>query len=201
MNGSADGFAFEVQQASASSLARCGVWHTPHGAVETPAFMPVGTRGTVRGLWPEQVAETGAEMVLANTYHLALRPGAEVVEELGGLHQFMQWDGPILTDSGGFQIFSLAEMARLTDDGVSFKSHIDGSWLDLTPERAVSIQEQLGADCIMCLDECPSHEVPIEKLRQAVDHADVADGSAPVPDGRGHSQGPVRGGDPRGRPV
>ncbi|GIS63282.1 MAG: hypothetical protein CM1200mP2_55070 [Planctomycetaceae bacterium] len=92
-----------------------------------------------------------------------------MVEELGGLHQFMQWDGPILTDSGGFQIFSLAEMARLTDDGVSFKSHIDGSWLDLTPERAVSIQEQLGADCIMCLDECPSHEVPIEKLRQAVD--------------------------------
>ena len=131
--------------------------------------MPVGTRGTVRGLWPEQLAETGAEMVLANTYHLALRPGGEVVEELGGLHQFMQWDGPILTDSGGFQVFSLAEMARLTDDGVSFKSHIDGSRLDLTPERAVAIQEQLGADCIMCLDECPSHEVPIEKLRQAVD--------------------------------
>ena len=169
MSGTACGFAFEIQQASASSAARCGVWHTPHGPVETPAFMPVGTRGTVRGLWPEQVAETGAEMVLANTYHLALRPGAEVVEELGGLHQFMQWDGPILTDSGGFQIFSLAEMARLTDAGVSFKSHIDGSWLDLTPERAVSIQEQLGADCIMCLDECPSHEVPIEKLRQAVD--------------------------------
>ena len=108
-------------------------------------------------------------MVLANTYHLALRPGGEVVEELGGLHQFMQWDGPILTDSGGFQVFSLAEMARLTDDGVSFKSHIDGSRLELTPERAVAIQEQLGADCIMCLDECPSHEVPIEKLRQAVD--------------------------------
>ena len=108
-------------------------------------------------------------MVLANTYHLALRPGAEVVEDLGGLHQFMQWDGPILTDSGGFQVFSLAEMARLTDDGVSFKSHIDGSRLDLTPERAVAIQEQLGADCIRCLDECPSHEVPIEKLRQAVD--------------------------------
>ena len=169
MTGSSDGFAFEIQKASESSSARCGVWHTPHGTVETPAFMPVGTRGTVRGLWPEQLVETGAEMVLANTYHLALRPGAEVVEELGGLHRFMQWDGPILTDSGGFQVFSLAEMARLTDDGVSFKSHIDGSWLELTPERAVSIQEQLGADCIMCLDECPSHEVPIEKLRQAVD--------------------------------
>jgi len=131
--------------------------------------MPVGTRGTVRGLWPEQLAETGAEMVLANTYHLALRPGGDVVEELGGLHRFMQWDGPILTDSGGFQVFSLAEMARLTDEGVSFKSHIDGSRMDLTPEKAVAIQEQLGADCIMCLDECPSHEVPIEKLRQAVD--------------------------------
>tara|TARA_Y100000758_G_scaffold294714_1_gene251970 strand:+ start:1037 stop:2167 length:1131 start_codon:yes stop_codon:yes gene_type:complete len=169
VTGSSDGFAFEIQKASESSSARCGVWHTPHGTVETPAFMPVGTRGTVRGLWPEQLVETGAEMVLANTYHLALRPGAEVVEELGGLHRFMQWDGPILTDSGGFQVFSLAEMARLTDDGVSFKSHIDGSWLELTPERAVSIQEQLGADCIMCLDECPSHEVPIEKLRQAVD--------------------------------
>ena len=169
MTGSSDGFAFEIQKASESSSARCGVWHTPHGTVETPAFMPVGTRGTVRGLWPEQLVETGAEMVLANTYHLALRPGAEVVEELGGLHRFMQWDGPILTDSGGFQVFSLAEMARLTDDGVSFKSHIDGSWLELTPERAVSIQEQLGADCIMCLDECPSHEVPIERLRQAVD--------------------------------
>jgi len=169
VTGAPGAFAFEIEQASASSSARCGVWHTPHGAVETPAFMPVGTRGTVRGLWPEQLAETGAEMVLANTYHLALRPGGEVVEELGGLHQFMQWDGPILTDSGGFQVFSLAEMARLTDDGVSFKSHIDGSRLDLTPERAVAIQEQLGADCIMCLDECPSHEVPIEKLRQAVD--------------------------------
>ena len=169
MTGSSAGFAFAIQQASESSSARCGVWHTPHGTVETPAFMPVGTRGTVRGLWPEQLVETGAEMVLANTYHLALRPGAEVVEELGGLHRFMQWDGPILTDSGGFQVFSLAEMARLTDDGVSFKSHIDGSWLELTPERAVSIQEQLGADCIMCLDECPSHEVSIEKLRQAVD--------------------------------
>jgi len=169
VTGAPGAFAFEIEQASASSAARCGVWHTPHGAVVTPAFMPVGTRGTVRGLWPEQLAETGAEMVLANTYHLALRPGGDVVEELGGLHRFMQWDGPILTDSGGFQVFSLAEMARLTDEGVSFKSHIDGSRMDLTPEKAVAIQEQLGADCIMCLDECPSHEVPIEKLRQAVD--------------------------------
>ena len=162
-------FGFEITSASASTAARCGAWRTPHGTVQTPAFMPVGTRGTVRGLWPEQLRETGAEMVLANTYHLALRPGAEVVEDLGGLHQFMQWDGPILTDSGGFQVFSLAEMARLTDEGVSFKSHIDGSWLELTPERAVGLQEQLGADCIMCLDECPAHDVPLERLRLAVD--------------------------------
>ncbi len=161
--------AFRWEVAESSGLARCGLWHTPHGVVETPAFMPVGTRGTVRGLWPEQLAETGAQMVLANTYHLALRPGAEVVAELGGLHGLMQWEGPILTDSGGFQVFSLADMARLTDDSVSFKSHIDGSWMELSPERAVAIQEQLGADCIMCLDECPAHDVPIEVLRRAVD--------------------------------
>ncbi len=131
--------------------------------------MPVGTRGTVKGHWPEDVRETGAQMVLANTYHLALRPGPDVVEALGGLHEFMQWDGPILTDSGGFQIFSLAQLANLTEEGVSFKSHIDGAWFELTPERAIGIQEQLGADCIMCLDECPSHEVSIETLRNAVE--------------------------------
>ena len=131
--------------------------------------MPVGTCGTVKGHWPDQLRETGAQMLLANTYHLALRPGADVVESLGGLHEFMQWDGPLLTDSGGFQVFSLAELANVTDEGVTFRSHIDGSWLELTPERAVQIQEQLGADCIMCLDECPPHDVPIEKLRSAVE--------------------------------
>ncbi len=163
------GFEFEITATSAATSARCGAWHTPHGTVQTPAFMPVGTRGTVRGLWPEQLRATGAEMVLANTYHLALRPGAEVVEALGGLHGFMQWDGPILTDSGGFQVYSLAESSRLTDEGVSFKSHIDGSWMDLTPERAIALQEQLGADCIMCLDECPASDVSPERLRRAVD--------------------------------
>ncbi len=163
------GFEFEITATSAATSARCGAWHTPHGTVQTPAFMPVGTRGTVRGLWPEQLRATGAEMVLANTYHLALRPGAEVVEALGGLHGFMQWDGPILTDSGGFQVYSLAESSRLTDEGVSFKSHIDGSWMELTPERAIALQEQLGADCIMCLDECPASDVSPERLRRAVD--------------------------------
>jgi len=131
--------------------------------------MPVGTRGTVKGLWPQQLREAGAQMILANTYHLALRPGADVVADLGGLHQMMGWNGPILTDSGGFQVFSLAELRTLNDDRVVFKSHIDGSLLDLTPESAIRIQEQLGADCIMCLDECPPHDVPPERLAAAVD--------------------------------
>lgn len=149
--------------------ARLGRWFTPHGVVETPAFMPVGTRGAVKGLWPQQLRDTGAQMILANTYHLALRPGEHVVKELGGLHAFVNWDGPILTDSGGFQVFSLAELRQLDDEKVVFKSHIDGSVLDLSPARAMQIQEDLGADCIMCLDECPPHDAPVSKLEAAVD--------------------------------
>lgn len=149
--------------------ARAGRWFTPHGVVETPAFMPVGTLATVKGLTPEQLRAVGTQQVLANTYHLALRPGAEVVAELGGLHRFMQWTGPILTDSGGFQIFSLARLTQLTEQQVVFRSHIDGSLFELSPERAVQIQELLGADCIMCLDECPAHDVPRARLRDAVD--------------------------------
>lgn len=131
--------------------------------------MPVGTLATVKGLTPDQLRAAGAQMVLANTYHLALRPGPEVVAELGGLHRFMQWDGPILTDSGGFQVFSLATQRKLTDDKVVFRSHIDGSLLELTPERAIEIQEQLGADCIMCLDECPPADAPSPVIEAAVD--------------------------------
>lgn len=131
--------------------------------------MPVGTRATVKGLWPSQLRDAGAQMILANTYHLALRPGADVVQDLGGLHQMMGWNGPILTDSGGFQVFSLAELRTLDDDRVVFKSHVDGSLLELSPESAVRIQEQLGADCIMCLDECPAHDVSPERLGTAVD--------------------------------
>ena len=131
--------------------------------------MPVGTLATVKGLTPEQLQQAGAQMVLANTYHLALRPGPDVVAELGGLHRFMCWDGPILTDSGGFQVFSLAPMRKIDDDKVVFRSHIDGSLLQLSPAQAVRIQEQLGADCIMCLDECPPHDAPVEKMRSAVD--------------------------------
>lgn len=131
--------------------------------------MPVGTLATVKGLTPDQLRSAGAKMVLANTYHLALRPGAEVVAEMGGLHRFMAWDGPILTDSGGFQIFSLAKLSKLTDQQVVFRSHLDGSRLELSPEKAMKIQEQLGADCIMCLDECPPADAPIEKIKAAVD--------------------------------
>src|SRR5262249_19006390 len=133
------------------------------------AFMPVGTIGSVKGLTPDQLGEVGVQMVLANTYHLALRPGSEVVAELGGLHRFMGWDGPILTDSGGFQVFSLAKLTRMDDAQVVFRSHIDGNLFELSPERAIQVQEQLGADCIMCLDECPPHDVPAERVTLAVD--------------------------------
>lgn len=131
--------------------------------------MPVGTLGTVKGLTSEQIRATGAQQVLANTYHLALRPGPDVVESLGGLHGFMAWNGPILTDSGGFQVFSLAKLSKLTDEQVVFRSHIDGSLLELSPERAMRIQEQLGADCIMCLDVCPPADSPRDVLIAAVD--------------------------------
>lgn len=162
-------FEFHLDHVDTSSKGRVGRWVTPHGTVDTPAFMPVGTRGSVKGVWPHQLREAGAQMILANTYHLALRPGERVVKELGGLHNFMNWDGPILTDSGGFQVFSLAELRQLDDDRVVFKSHIDGSLLDLTPARAMQIQEDLGADCIMCLDECPPHDAPISRLDEAVE--------------------------------
>jgi len=162
-------FRFELDQTDRHTAARAGRWITPHGVVETPAFMPVGTLATVKGLTPSQLREAGSQMVLANTYHLALRPGAEVVAEVGGLHAFMGWDGPIVTDSGGFQVFSLSRLTRLDDEQVVFRSHIDGSQLELSPEKAVHMQELLGADCIMCLDECPPHPLEAERLLQAVD--------------------------------
>jgi queuine tRNA-ribosyltransferase len=148
--------------------ARRGRLTTPHGIVETPVFMPVGTQATVKGLTPQQVRDAGAQIILGNTYHLALRPGDDLIAELGGLHRFMQWDGPILTDSGGFQIYSLAPARKITDHAATFRSHIDGALLELTPERAVAIQENLGSDIAMCLDECPPHETPPEYVREAV---------------------------------
>lgn len=152
---------YETTASDGHSKARTGVLTTPHGAVETPVFMPVGTQATVKGLTPDQVRASGTRMLLANTYHLALRPGESVVQSLGGLHRFMAWDGPILTDSGGFQVFSMADRARLSEDGVLFRSHLDGSLVNLTPERAVQIQADLGADVAMCLDQCPA--LPAEK--------------------------------------
>lgn len=134
--------------------ARAGVFHTPHGEIQTPIFAPVGTQATVKALTPAQLAETGASLVLSNTYHLYLRPGADLVSEMGGLHGFMRWPHPILTDSGGFQVFSLAEMRKIDEDGVTFKSHIDGSTHRFTPEKSIEIQEKLGADIIMAFDEC-----------------------------------------------
>lgn len=162
-------FSFHLDATDPDTAARTGRWVTPHGVVETPAFMPVGTLATVKGLLPEQLKTIGAQMVLSNTYHLALRPGSEIVKELGGLHRFMDWDGPILTDSGGFQVFSLSAMRKMTDEKVVFRSHIDGSLLELSPEKAVRIQEDLGADCIMCLDECPPADDVREKILAAVD--------------------------------
>lgn len=162
-------FSFTLENTDQETSARAGTWSTPHGTIQTPAFMPVGTLGTVKGLLPEQLKTVGVQKVLANTYHLALRPGSEIVRDLGGLHRFMDWDGPILTDSGGFQVFSLSSMRKMTDEKVVFRSHIDGSLLELSPERAVKIQEDLGADCIMCLDECPPADDEISKIKAAVD--------------------------------
>ena len=145
-------FSFRVEHQDARCRARRATFHTPHGDVDLPAFMPVGTQGTVKGLTVEQLRGAGAQMVLGNTYHLALRPGESVVAELGGLHQFMGWPGPLLTDSGGFQLFSLAVMTRVSEAGAVFRSHIDGGLLELSPERAVAIQEALGSDVAMVLD-------------------------------------------------
>jgi queuine tRNA-ribosyltransferase len=138
------------------------------GTVETPAFMPVGTAGTVKGMTPDELEQCGAEMILSNTYHLFLRPGHEIVRELGGLHDFMQWPGPILTDSGGFQVFSLADLRRIDDDGVSFRSHLDGSTHRLTPETSMDIQSALGSDVAMVLDECPALPAKREQVELAV---------------------------------
>jgi queuine tRNA-ribosyltransferase len=156
------GFAFEILRRDDATRARMGRLVTPHGQVDTPAFMPVGTAGEVKGVLPQQMREVGTQMVLANTYHLHLRPGADVVEHLGGLGRFMGWDGPILTDSGGYQVFSLGELVQVDDDGVSFRSHIDGARLRLDPAGTVRIQQQLGADIIMVLDECTPY--PCERL-------------------------------------
>lgn len=147
-------FGFTLIKQDEATGARAGLMHTPHGNIPTPAFAPVGTQATVKTVSPHELRDLDATIILSNTYHLYLRPGAELIERLGGLHQFMNWDRPILTDSGGFQVFSLQELRQFREDGVVFKSHIDGSQHLFTPENVVKLQEQLGADIIMCLDEC-----------------------------------------------
>jgi len=163
-------FSFELQ--ATQGRARAGVFHTPHGDLLTPLFAPVGTQATVKALTPAQLSDLGASLVLANTYHLYLRPGDELVAEMGGLHPFMNWLEPLLTDSGGFQVFSLAENRAIDDDGVTFKSHIDGSTHRITPEKSIAIQENLGADIIMAFDECaPPYERDYIELAMSRTHA------------------------------
>ncbi|MDR3072410.1 MAG: tRNA guanosine(34) transglycosylase Tgt [Clostridiales Family XIII bacterium] len=148
---------FELLKKDASTKARRGQLQTPHGVVQTPIFMPVGTAATVKAVKPDDLTEIGTQILLANTYHLFLRPGHEIVSEAGGLHSFMNWNGPILTDSGGFQVFSLGKMRKITEQGVLFRSHIDGRALELTPEKSIEIQNALGADIIMAFDECTDY--------------------------------------------
>ncbi len=148
--------------------ARAGVIETPRGLVHTPCFMPVGTKGTVKAMTPDRLRALGAQIILANTYHLALRPGSDTVKRLGGLHAFMQWDGPILTDSGGYQVFSLRDTAKMDDSGVAFRSIYDGSKHVFTPERAMAEQEALGADFIMCFDQCPPGTATEAEVADAV---------------------------------
>ena len=147
-------FKLEILHIDKKTGARYGILHTPHGDVEVPMFMPVGTLATVKTLSPEEVKEMGAGVILANTYHLSLRPGEDIVAKAGGLHKFMNYDGPILTDSGGFQVFSLAEKREITEEGVTFRNHLDGRKITFTPESAIGIEEKLGADIIMSFDEC-----------------------------------------------
>ena len=150
-------FSFEVQHVEKYTGARAGVFHTPHGDVLTPVYMPVGTQATVKGVLPRDLKEAGSSIVLSNTYHLYMRPGDEIVAKAGGLHKFMNWDGPILTDSGGFQVFSLTKLNKIREEGVYFNSHLDGSRHLFTPEKSVSIQENLGADIIMQFDQCSEY--------------------------------------------
>lgn len=153
-----DAVTFELKKTDKRTRARLGVLHTPHGDVHTPVFMPVGTQATVKAMKPEEVEKLGAEIILGNTYHLYLRPGHEIVREAGGLHKFMNWHKPILTDSGGFQVFSLGHMRKITEEGVTFRSYLDGSKHMLSPEKSMEIQEALGSDIMMAFDECAPPE-------------------------------------------
>lgn len=161
-------FVFELQAQCPDTGARAGIFHTPHGPVETPRFMPVGTLANVKTVTPAQLQEAGAQMVLSNTYHLHLQPGEDIVQRAGGLHKFMGWKGPMLTDSGGFQVFSLSDLRSITDEGVTFRSPRDGAMINMTPENSIGIQNALGADVIMAFDECAPPGVGREAVEQAM---------------------------------
>ena len=150
-------FSYEVIKTDPKYRARAGILHTPHGDIETPVYMPVGTQATVKGVLPRDLKEAGAQIILSNTYHLYMRPGDEIVKNAGGLHKFMNWDRPILTDSGGFQVFSLAKLNNIKEDGVLFASNVDGSKHFITPEKAIQIENNLGADIIMAFDQCSAY--------------------------------------------
>jgi queuine tRNA-ribosyltransferase len=160
---------YEAIKTCKQSGARLGRLHTPHGIIDTPAFMPVGTQATVKSMSPEELKEMDAHIILSNTYHLFLRPGHEIVKEAGGLHRFMNWDRPILTDSGGFQVFSLSEMRKITEEGVHFRSHLNGDKLFISPEKSVEIQNALGADIIMAFDECPPYPADYDYVKQSLE--------------------------------
>ena len=159
----------EITHVCAQSGARCGILHTPHGDVETPMFMPVGTQATVKFLSPEELRDMHAGMILGNTYHLWLRPGEDVIEQAGGLHAFMHYDGPILTDSGGFQVFSLSDSRKIAEEGVTFKNHLNGDRMFLSPEKSIEIQNALGSDIMMSLDECPPYPSSYEYMQDSVE--------------------------------
>jgi queuine tRNA-ribosyltransferase len=162
-------FSFTIEAECPDSWARAGTIQTPHGSIPTPIFMPVGTQATVKSVSPEELHAAGAAIILSNTYHLMLRPGSTLIHEFGGLHSFMHWDGPILTDSGGFQVWSLGHLRKLTEEGVTFKSHLDGSAHTLTPERVMQIEAELGADIILPLDICAPYPCPTHEARQAME--------------------------------
>jgi queuine tRNA-ribosyltransferase len=163
------GFSFTSIANCQHTHARAGIFSTPHGIVETPRFMPVGTVGTVKGVTPQQLRDTNAQMILANTYHLHLQPGEDLIAAAGGLHGFMGWNAPILTDSGGFQVFSLSQLRKISEEGVIFRSPRDGRIINLTPEKSIQIQNALGADVIMAFDECPPADATQEEVKKAID--------------------------------
>jgi queuine tRNA-ribosyltransferase len=160
---------FKLIKTDDSSAARLGSLTTPHGKIDTPIFMPVGTHATVKAMTPEELTAVGARIILANTYHLYMRPGHELVARMGGLHDFMHWQGPILTDSGGFQVFSLGELRKITEEGVKFQSHLDGSYHFISPETSIAVQEALGGDIIMCFDECPPCSADYAYIRNSME--------------------------------